>query len=369
MRRSGPNEEAAPEPVNAGSESIISNSAIILLIPSKAKKGFGSEQSIKTIRARKSGLLLLLSIHLFSDKSHLKGSPMKITGILCVILSSCLFGLMPVAAKIIYANGGNPYFLSFLRFFLALLPLWLLDLPERWRDNRRLNKTAVKRLLPLSIGMGATPVLLFLSYHYISSGLSSTLHFIYPMVVLAICSLFYREKITRMQALCCGLCMAGILLLYTRVNTIHVLGVMAALLSGVTYGFYIAYLSKSGLQEILRPLQLTFWLQAISSGMLFILNLCAGTIACSMNASAWGLSLLFAAGVTLATWLFMLGSRQCGPQAAAMLSTFEPVTSVVIGAAFLHETLTPRALFGTVCILISVLLIAWRPKPAKKQAP
>lgn len=47
-----------------------------------------------------------------------------------------------------------------------------------------------------------------------------------------------------------------------------------------------------------------------------------------------------------------------------MLSTFEPLTSVVVGIIVYHETLTMRTAAGIVCILLAVYLLA-----AAKEAP
>ena len=41
-----------------------------------------------------------------------------------------------------------------------------------------------------------------------------------------------------------------------------------------------------------------------------------------------------------------------------MLSTFEPLTSVVIGVLVYHEVLTVRLGLGIVCILLAVCLLA-----------
>ena len=55
---------------------------------------------------------------------------MKVKGALCVILSGVIFCLMPIAAKAIYANGGNSQLLTFLRYLFSLPLLWLLQRRE-----------------------------------------------------------------------------------------------------------------------------------------------------------------------------------------------------------------------------------------------
>ena len=46
-----------------------------------------------------------------------------------------------------------------------------------------------------------------------------------------------------------------------------------------------------------------------------------------------------------------------GPQNAAILSTFEPITSLLVGAAVYHETFTAGGMLGCLLILFSVVIV------------
>jgi drug/metabolite transporter (DMT)-like permease len=69
-----------------------------------------------------------------------------------------------------------------------------------------------------------------------------------------------------------------------------------------------------------------------------------------------------AAIVLIATVLpvvaFLAGLERIGPTNAAMLSTLEPVVTVLLAALLLNETLQPLTLLGGGLILIAVLLLA-----------
>ena len=56
--------------------------------------------------------------------------------------------------------------------------------------------------------------------------------------------------------------------------------------------------------------------------------------------------------------LFQLGIRYTGASTAAILSTLEPITSVILGVLVLGELFTARKIAGCLCILLSVVLIA-----------
>jgi drug/metabolite transporter (DMT)-like permease len=55
---------------------------------------------------------------------------------------------------------------------------------------------------------------------------------------------------------------------------------------------------------------------------------------------------------------FLAGLARIGPTNAAMVSTLEPVVTVVLAAVLLGETLQPVTLLGGGLILLAVLLLA-----------
>ena len=58
-----------------------------------------------------------------------------------------------------------------------------------------------------------------------------------------------------------------------------------------------------------------------------------------------------------AVMLFHKGTFLIGAQRAAILSTFEPITSIFVGILFLNEMLTPRILLGSVITLVAGVFI------------
>ena len=134
--------------------------------------------------------------------------------------------------------------------------------------------------------------------------------------------------------------------------------------SGLVYAGYIVALGKSGLKG-LSVLTMTFWLSFLSAAEIFVFSLCTGNLTLDLPKVVWlpylGLG-LFATVLALA--LFQIGVFLCGPVKASLLSTFEPLTGVVIGILVFHETLTMRSACGLLLILLAVILLAL---PAEKQ--
>lgn len=134
-------------------------------------------------------------------------------------------------------------------------------------------------------------------------------------------------------------------------------GVALALLSGIFYSFYVVYLDYSGIDHM-NFVKLTFYMMITMSFGTLIFGAAAGAISFSeMTAAGWlfsfVISLLISAG---AIPLFQIGVRYEGASTAGIVSAFEPITTLVLGAAFLGETMTALQILGSAMILIGVTM-------------
>lgn len=280
----------------------------------------------------------------------------KLKGTVLAIFSAIIFGTAPLFAKAIYSCGSNAMTFTVHRTVVCTILLFIVQ-TLYVKEPLRITWNELKKLFICSIGFVLTPILLYSSYNYISSGLSTTIHFVYPVLVVICCLAFFREKLTVKKAVCCVLCMAGIVCFYTPDGSISFTGILIAFLSGITYTFYVVYLDKSGLQDI-HPIKLGFWLNLLCSVEVIIASLCMNQLTFDLQPIAWGASILFAAICCAAVIAFQEGVKYVGSQSASLLSAFEPVTSVVLGILVFHEQLTFLSALGIVSILVSVILLS-----------
>lgn len=282
----------------------------------------------------------------------------RLKGFIAVIISGIIFGCMPLVAKIIFMNGGNSISLVFYRFLFALPALYLMN--KKQKISMKITQTELKRVAILSLfGYSATAVLLFLSYNYIPTGLATTVHFIYPVFVTIGCIVFFREKFSFIKILCAFLCTFGITLLLrdAGINS-NINGLLLAFSSGITYAFYMIYIEKSTLRDM-PPFKLTFYICLVSSGILFIFSIFTKTFTTQMSSLGWILTIILSIIVAIgAVALLQIGISIIGSQSAAILSTFEPITSVIIGIIIFDEPLNFKVLLGIAIIISSVILLA-----------
>lgn len=279
----------------------------------------------------------------------------KNKGKICLLISAFIYGLAPILAKVTYAGGANGITLTFLRGSLCVPLLYIMMKADG--KSLKLSRSEFKRVLVLGIFGGALPiVLLYLSYNYISIGLATTLHFIYPLVIVIVSSLLFHEKMTKIRLIAVIFVTVGIFLFVDISRASDKLGIVLALLSGIFYSFYVIYMERSGLENM-DYVKLTFYIMVIMSLTTLILGVLVHGISFDLSPKAWVYAVLISFMITLfAMPLFQAGVRYEGASTAGIMSTFEPITSVALGAMFLGEIVGLPQLLGGLMIIAGVIL-------------
>ena len=278
-------------------------------------------------------------------------------GLLATMISAVFFGFIPLFVKTICAGGGNSVSAAFYRFFLSVPVLYIYLKAQG--ISMRITRTEFAKIALITIfGYGGTAVLLFSSYNFIPSGMSTTIHFMYPVFTILGCMIFFKEKVSPLKLLCVALCFGGILLFYNGESGGSVLGMALSFLSGVTYAFYTIYLEKSGLQKM-ENLKLIFYMNTVAASMILVMALLTAQFTLRLTPLAWGTAVFFATATSLIGVLgYQIGVKCIGPQNAAILSTFEPITSVIVGVLVYREAFSARTLLGCLCVLSAVVIVA-----------
>ena len=257
-------------------------------------------------------------------------------GYALVILSAVLFGFMGLINSHIDRDAVSRETVVLLRNALGLPVLAIMA----WKQQKTL-RIPVKAMPGLALiallGCCATPLLLYKSYGFIQSGTATVFHFVYPAVVVILSLVFLRQKMKPATLLAVGLCVVGICLFFDPKAPLNTTGCVLALSSGVTYAIYILLLSqnkKSGVSGFL----LSFCVSCMCSVMMLVYCLLTDTLTLPQTLQDWLLCLALALLINVgAVVMFQQGTFIVGSERAAVLSTLEPVTGVVVGALFLGE--------------------------------
>lgn len=281
----------------------------------------------------------------------------KTIGIAGAVISAVYFGFLPFFVKTICVGGGTEMSASFYRFFWSL-PFIFVYL----KIKKVPIKISLKEFLEIAVislfGYGGTGLLLFSSYRYIPSGMATTLHFMYPVFTILGAIVFLKKPVKLVKLVCAALCMIGLLLFYKADGGANILGVALAFLSSLTYAFYTLYLGNSKLKDM-NTLKLIFYLNLVAAFMIFIATNIAGEFTYDLSFQAWFVAIAFAAATSfIGVFGYQIGVRYIGAESTTILSTFEPITSIVIGVLIYSEALTLKTIIGAAAILLAAVLVA-----------
>lgn len=278
----------------------------------------------------------------------------RIVGIVLVMVSAAAFGTLAILGRFAYAEGMNAQSILFLRFSLAaVLMLALL----RVRRERLPRGPVLRRLIAMgAVGYVGQAMAYLTALKYASAGLVALLLYLYPIFVVLLAAVLLHEPFTGVKGLALGLALAGLLLTVGPLGG-QALGILLAITGAVIYAIYIIVGSHVMRQvSAVQSSAVIFAAAGLSAGTLMLVT----GPQLPATGSGWA---TIAAIVLVATVLpvvtFLAGLERIGPSNAAMLSTLEPVVTVLLAAWWLNERLAPVALLGGGLILLAVLLVAY----------
>jgi drug/metabolite transporter (DMT)-like permease len=281
----------------------------------------------------------------------------KTKGFLCVIISAFIFGFTPILCKLTYSGGSNAIMLVFLRNSMSL-PIMYAILKYK-KVSLKINREEFKKLFILSIfSTILTALLLYIAYDFVSVGMATTVHYVYPILVALVLAIFFKERITKIQVFSLTISFIGVLLFFDGGSSLNFAGLFIAFASGISYGMSLIYMDKSGLKDY-HPLLVTFYTCFFASIVLFLVNIISSNFTLSLTPSAWIYSFIVSVLTSVIGISFMqIGVRNIGPTTTSILCMFEPITSVIMGIILLNESISFKNILACILILIAVLILS-----------
>jgi len=277
-------------------------------------------------------------------------------GTLLVLLSATGFATLAIFIKIAYSAGANTLTVLTLRFILASLLLWVL-LKPLGISPRIKRKTALKLSLMGIIGYGSMSFLFASSLQYLSASLSEMLLFTYPAMVSIMSFTLGFEKFSWQKGLALLTCLYGLfLILGVSLGNISHIGVALALGSAIIYSCYIM-ISNQVLKNV-HSLVATTYVCSATALAFVIYTWSSGQLILTLPLAGW-LSLFGIAffGTIIGILCFFAGIIRIGAANAAIISTAEPIITVVLSTLVLDEHLTLFQGIGGLLIIASILIL------------
>ena len=276
----------------------------------------------------------------------------RTVGIILIIISAASFGTFPIFGRWAYAEGMDVFTILFLRFTLAAILLAALMAARRESFPR--GATLLKLIGMGAVGYVGQAFSYLTALKYASPGLVALLLYLYPIMVMLLSALFLSERITRPKIAAVVLALIGLALTVGPEGG-QVIGIVLAIAAALIYSVYI--IIGTGVMKEVSAIQssaVIFAAAGAASGMLMLIDGPHFPATTTGWAVIGGIVLI---ATILAVVTFMAGLERVGPTNAAMLSTLEPVVSVLLSVLLLGESLHPITLVGGALILIAVILL------------
>lgn len=290
-----------------------------------------------------------------TERQALQGSAL-------VLLAGVSYGGVTVLAKIAYDHGSNAPSSLVFRYGLAALLFWLyLLLTGKVQGQaQRLPRRKVGGFILMGVLFSGGSLLAFMAVERIGAGLAALLLYVYPAIVTAAAATFFALRITRSRVVILLASLLGCALTVdVQGGSVDPLGLALATGTAFTYSAYVLLASR--ITVGVSPLLASAWV--ISSGALLMLvvgitGAFGDRLTTQMDATGW-LAILALALVStvVANSAFLAGMARLDPFRAAVLSTIEPVVSVLLAALLLSERLSPQQALGGALIVGSAVAL------------
>ena len=281
----------------------------------------------------------------------------KIKGFVNGIISSATFGMIPLFSLPVL--GAGMMFTSVLsyRFLFATVFLAITLLIKG--ESLKIDWNDLGRLLLLAVFYIVSSVFLMWGYDYMSSGVATTIHFMYPVITTVIMMVFFKEKKSfwRIMAVIMAIVGVGFLSHTGSGAQLSVVGVLIVLMSSIGYALYLVAIGQMKKLKV-KGMKLTFYVFLLSTIILWAGMLITGNVQPIENGNMLINLLLLALIPTVVSNLTLVEAiKNIGSTLTSVLGAMEPVTAVLLGIVVFSEPFTLMIAIGIVLIVLAVSII------------
>jgi drug/metabolite transporter (DMT)-like permease len=277
---------------------------------------------------------------------------------LLVALSAACFGAMAIFARYASASGADVFGMLAVRFIIAAAALLLV---MKWRG---IVFPPWRRVLALAamggIGYVGQSFCYFTALNHAQASLVALLLYLFPFFVTVLAAIFLKERLTPVAVAALALCLLGSALTVGGGQG-SPLGMALGVAAGLIYAVYIVVGTR--VTRGIDPIASTTVICGAAALVYGTVALVRGALGQPVHfpgtAGGWMAAVAIALVSTVVAILaFFAGLQKLGATRTSMLSTLEPVVTVLLAAALLGESMAPTQWIGGALILTGVLWLA-----------
>ena len=300
-------------------------------------------------------------------RSEMKRRKIRRNGIFYAAVSSASFGFSPLFSVALISAGLSHFDILSYRWSIAAVVLMVYAFFKK--KSLLLNSLSEAwKVILLSILRSVTSITLLIGYANISSGIATTINFMYPVIVTICMMLFFGERKSMVDIGAIALSIFGVYLLASGESIMIEggntrLGLICSLISAISFAAYYIIMKQVKADKI-EVVKFTTWIMLLSSIYFIICALIFDEKISLVKDSFCWLNIL-----GLGLWATMVSNitgvkaiRRIGPVMTSILGALQPVTAVILGVVFLNEHLYLRSMIGVSMILIAVIVVVMHQK-------
>ncbi|GAA1528241.1 DMT family transporter [Kribbella lupini] len=285
---------------------------------------------------------------------------------LCLLSAAC-FGAMAIFGKLAYDAGVDVGDLLLVRF--AVAAVLLLVVAGTTGALRGVPRRALVAGLAMGgIGYATQSGLFFGALERIDASLLALILYAYPALVTIGAIVLRRERASARRVAALVIASAGTALVLggAASGSLDPLGAAMGFGAAVAYTLYILAGDRVGAG--MSPIALSSLVCTGAACTFAAFSVVQGGPRLDFAPSGWlWLAAIAVVSTVAAILTFFVGLARVGPSAASILSTLEPVVTVLLAAMIFHESLSPTQLAGGAVVLSAVLVIQWPTRTRQKQ--
>lgn len=283
----------------------------------------------------------------------------RFSGLVWGMLSGASFGLIPLFTLPLFDAGLDVDSILFYRFSFASLILALI-LFIRGESFRITARQAIKLSL-LGVFYMASAMFLLWGYEFMAAGIATAVHFLYPVCVVLMMTLFFGERISIKSIGAILLAVLGVAMLSSAEGVdgaISAWGLFVVVISSIAYSLYIVGVKRMNL-ESLGGFKLTFFGLLVTSILFgvkaFVFG--QGVVALDSGLEVFNVFMLALVPTVLSNFALVNAIKRVGSTTTSIFGALEPMTAVAIGVAVFDEPISVVLLVGVVMIIGAVVTI------------
>ena len=291
---------------------------------------------------------------------------------LLVAVSAACFGAMAIFGRQAYAAGVDIFGILMPRFVIAAAALWAAVawvrpiLPERGR---------LPGLALMGAGYVAQSFCFFAALTYIPAGMVALLLYLFPLFVVLLSWALRHESLDARKLTALFVCSIGTVLTLGSDTLspgsaagLDPRGVALAVGAAGIYAIYIVAGTRitRGVDPLVSTAVILSSAAVLLCAIVAVRTGMGQPARLAQTAGGWLAVLAIAlVSTSIAVGCFVVGLKHLGASRTALISTLEPVVTVVLAMAFLGERLAVLQWLGGALVLGGALLLALhRPQPA-----